>query len=68
MCKRIVLEGLCRLGEKCAYKHRRMLSDQSGEHDNVVEEVKKLREELELMKTTYKLTFDIMKESEIVKA
>jgi uncharacterized C2H2 Zn-finger protein len=67
MCKRITLEGLCRFGEKCAYSHQRISNFPSLEHENVHEDVKVLKAEVNSLKKALKSLIDIREESEELK-
>ena len=51
ICIRIVMEGLCHFGAKCAYKHKRMSNSQDDYKDTVSEDLQKLREEDDDLKT-----------------
>ena len=64
ICKRIILEGLCPFGEKCAYSHYRRPNLQGGGNDNVQEEVNSLKAEVDTLKNTLKLLISIREESE----
>ena len=44
MCIRIVMEGLCHFGEKCAYKHKEISPFHYGSKENVHEDMKTLEE------------------------
>ena len=67
MCKRIALEGLCRFGEKCAYSHKRISNFTSLEHENVHEDVKVLKVEVNALKKALKSLIDIREEKEELK-
>ena len=51
-CRRIVLEGLCGFGKKCAYNHKRRSHGQSVNDDDIREEVHKLKIEVAILKST----------------
>ena len=61
MCKRMVLEGLCGFGEKCAYSHQMRSSSLSRENQNVHEEVRILKAEVETLKEAIKSLIYIRK-------
>ena len=64
MCKRIILEGLCQFGEKCAYSHYRRPNLQGEGNENVQEEVNSLKAEVNTLKNTLKMLISIREESE----
>ena len=55
MCIRTVMARLCHFGAKCAYKHKRMSNSQDYSKDTVSEDLQKLREEVDDLKTTINL-------------
>ena len=67
MCRRIVLEGLCGFGEKCAYNHKTRLNLHGVDNDDIHEDVKKLREEVKQLKITLEVITSIQREGEILK-
>ena len=67
MCRTIALEGLCRFGEKCAYGHKRISNLTSLEHENVHEDVKVLKVEVNALKKALKSLIDIREEKEELK-
>ena len=64
MCKRIILEGLCQFGEKCAYRHYRRPNLQGEGNANVLEKVNSLKAEVDTLKNTLKMLISIREESE----
>ena len=66
MCKRVVLEGLCRYGEGCAYNHKRSLHGLRINDDAIQEDINKLKTEVEVLKNTIKLLVSIREEGNIL--
>ena len=64
MCKRIVLEGLCGYGEKCAYSHKIRSNLLSLENENVHEDVEILKAEVTSLKKATKSLTSIREEGE----
>ena len=65
--QRIVFEGHCVFGERCAYNHTRRSNSQINEKDTLLEDVKNLRYEVDNLKNVMKDIIDIRVESENVK-
>ena len=65
MCQRIVLDGFCKFGEICAYKHQTMNSQCMNKHD-LHEDVMKLKVEVDTLKNTIKSIILLRKEGEIL--
>ena len=57
MCKRIVMEGLCHFGNKCAYNHKRIYHSQSIHADDVHSDLQKLKGEVDSLKNTIQSLF-----------
>ena len=55
MCKRMVIEGICGFGEKCAYDHKRKIDTQSGDNIEMFQVLTNLKAEVENLKYTLKL-------------
>lgn len=65
-CKRLVLERFCKFGDECAYLH--LTRDNSKEvYTEVIEEVKNLKAEVDLLKKTVKSLSHIKEEAKGVK-
>ena len=67
MCKRIVMEGVCHYGEKCAYNHKKVLKSQDGNNDKVLEDVKALKADVTNIKNTIKLLMQNKEDETILK-
>ena len=67
MCKRIVLEGLCGFGEKCAYRHEIRNNFIDLEHESVNEDVKILKAEVNMLKKALESLTYIREECEELK-
>ena len=63
MCKRIVMEGLCHFGNKCAYNHKRIYHSQRIHTDDVHSDVQKLKDEVDSLKNTIQSLFYIKEEA-----
>ena len=57
MCKRMVLEGICGFGEKCAYNHKRKIDIQSGDNIEMFEELNNLKAEVKKSKVYFQITY-----------
>ena len=53
-CKRFVFEGICGFGDKCSYNHKRILSQLGSDKDELYEDVKNLKDEVENLNETIK--------------
>ena len=63
MCKRIVMEGLCQFGHKCAYNHRKRTNNPQLIHtDAVNDDVQKLKNEIDSLKNIIQSLFHIREE------
>ena len=66
VCKRFALEIFCKYGEHCAYEH--IVKDQSkGEVDELVEDMKNIKAELDILKNTVKSLSQIKEEGKVIK-
>ena len=67
MCKRIVTEGLCQFGNKCAYNHRRTSTSQCIYTDAVHHDVQKLKDEVDSLKIFIRSLLHIREEADELK-
>ena len=66
MCKRILMEEPCGFQETCAYNHKKRYNYQNTEIDTLHEEVKKLKVELDTLKSNFKSVFSVRAEIEFL--
>ena len=52
MCKRMIMEGFCSRGQRCAYNHKTRLSHDNKEIKSLEEDIKNLNAEMNVMKET----------------
>jgi hypothetical protein len=67
MCKRIVIEGLCHFGNRCAYNHRRTSTSQCKFTNDAHQDVQKLKDEVVSMKNFIQSLLHIRKETHKLK-
>ena len=63
MCKRMALEGYCRLESKCAYKHGPRINQHNDEPS---EDIKNIKAELDVLKQTVKTLMSIKEEGKVL--
>ena len=66
LCKRIVMEEHCKFQERCAYNHKRRHNIQFEEKHELHEDVKNLKAELDILKTTFKSILSVRAEVEFL--
>ena len=60
------VQKICKYGEHCAYEH--IVKDQSkGEVDELVEDIKNIKAELDILKNTVKSLSQIKEEGKVIK-
>ena len=67
MCKKMVLEGHCRLGVRCAYRHKPRLISHHEDTKTLHEDMKTMKAEIDVLKNTVKSLLTIKEEGEIIK-
>ena len=63
MCKRMAMEGYCRLESKCAYKHGPRINQHNHETS---EDIKNIKAELDVLKQTVKTFMSIKEEGKVL--
>ena len=64
MCKRFVFEGICGFGDMCSYNHKKILNQHGSDKDELKEDIKNLKVEVEYLKESIKICISSRKESE----
>lgn len=64
VCKRFVLERFCKFGNECAYLHDNTLNTKEG-YEEMVEELKNIKAEVDLLKRTVKSQNYIKEEAKV---
>ena len=64
MCKRFVFEGICGFGDMCSYNHKKVLNQHGSDKDELKEDIKNLKVEVEYLKESIKICISSRKESE----
>ena len=66
MCKKFVFEGICGFGDTCSYNHKKVLNPHDSDKDELSEDIKILKVEVEYLKESIKIGISSRKENEIL--
>ena len=67
MCRRLAMEGYCRLGKECAYNHRLLLKSNNEDTELLHESIKNMKTEIDVLKYKVNSLVVTKEESEILK-